>query len=178
MKRSLPIVLGTTLITIALAAAPASADHLTIDDPAGNRSGRGLDIVSATLRSHDHRLVADVEFRRAARGDLIVSVDARHGTGLRLVSQYRPTGHTSSFVIERAFTDGDGQEGSGPERVRCPGFRVRWSPDEPSVRMVLPSRCLHDGRYGGVRFAVLTERSADTDYAPEGAAASDWVPRG
>ena len=62
---------------------------------------------------------------------------------------------------------------------RCSGFRVRWLDDRPVVRMSMPSRCLDSGDYGAIRFAVLTERGSDTDYAPGGPAdASAWIPRG
>ena len=167
---------AVALTAIVLSAAPASAAHLTLDDPSGDASGRGLDVTSATLRNLGHRVVVDVGFVRSVRGDLIVSVDPRHARGLRLISEYRPTGHTRSFVLDGAF--GDGHVGEHAERVPCRGFRVRWSADQPTVRLTMPAACLHDGDYAAVRYAVLTERGSDTDYAPDEANSSDWVKRG
>jgi hypothetical protein len=167
---------AVALAAIVVSAAPASAAHLTLDDPAGDASNRGLDITSATLRNLGHRIVVDVEFVRSVRGDLIVSVDPRHDRGLRLVSEYAPTGHTRNYVADGAFTDG--HLGEHADRIHCRGFRVRWSADEPSVRLVMPARCLDDGDYAAVRYAVLTERGADTDYAPDEQDSSGWVKRG
>ena len=114
-----------------------------------------------------------VRFADDVRGDVIVSVDQRGGTGLRLISEHDPAGETTNYVIPGAFTD------RRAEGVRCPGFRARWLEDRPVVRMAMPSRCLDSGDYGAIRFAVLTERGDDTDYASgvpdEGSA---WIPRG
>jgi hypothetical protein len=45
--------------------------------------------------------------------------------------------------------------------------------------MSLPAACLNSGNYGAVRFAVLTERESDTDYAPGSpTTSSPWIPRG
>lgn len=167
---------AVALTAIVLSAAPGSAAHLTLDDPAGNASGRGLDVTSATLRNLGHRVVVDVEFVRSVRGDLIISIDPRHDRGLRLISEYDPTGHTRSFVLDGAFTDR--HVGEHADRIPCRGFRVRWSADEPTVRLTMPATCLDDGDYRAVRYAVLTERGSDTDYAPGEQGSSDWVKRG
>ncbi|WP_343907474.1 hypothetical protein [Nocardioides aquiterrae] len=55
---------AVALTAIVLSAAPASAAHLTVDDPAGDASGRGLDITGATLRNLGHQVVVNVEFVR------------------------------------------------------------------------------------------------------------------
>lgn len=102
-----------------------------------------------------------------------MSVDQRGGTGLRLVSEHDPAGETTSYVLPNAFTDLRARE------ARCPGFRARWFDDRPVVRMVMPSRCLDSGDYGAIRFAVLTERGDDTDYAAgDPGDGSVWIPRG
>jgi hypothetical protein len=182
VKRLLSGAVG--LAAVVLTAAPASAAHLTLADPTGDRTGRGLDLTGGTLRNLHHRVVVDVDVARSVRGDLIVSVDPRHGPGVRLVSEYRPAGHTRNLVLEHAFTDpepdpaSDAASGRSSGRVRCHGFRVRWSADRPTVRLIMPATCLDGGDYDAVRFAVLTERRADTDYLPDGAAASSWVARG
>lgn len=156
---------------------PASAAEATLTDPAGDATGPGLDITDATVVNRDYVIVVRVRFVEAARGDLVVSVDPRKARGVRIVSRYRPLGHTDNLLLAGAFTDRmtDGQETTV---LPCHGLRVRWSPDTPTARLRMPARCLHGGNYGAVRVAVLTERSADTDFAPEGRDASSWVPRG
>ena len=172
MKRLLS---GAVVLAALLLAAPAHADDLTVEDPSGNGSDpRGLDVTSATLHNRGDRIVVDVAFAEAGRGDLIVSIDPRRARGVRLVSEYRPVSHTRNYVVAGAF----GDRRPGHRAVDCRGFRVRWSPEEPTVRLVLPARCLRDGEYDEVRFAVLTERGADDDYAPGEQGASGWVARG
>ncbi|CAA9360117.1 MAG: hypothetical protein AVDCRST_MAG34-2398 [uncultured Nocardioidaceae bacterium] len=169
-------VLALIFAAFVLTASPALAQRATVTDPAGDASGPGLDVVSATVRNRDHAIVARVRFDRAVRGDLIVSVDPRGDRGVRLVSEYRPHRTTRNYVVGGAFTRR--VEGE----LRCGGFRVVWIADAEVARMRLPSRCLQDGNYGAVRFAVLTERGGDTDYAPETAdgdiGVSGWIPRG
>jgi hypothetical protein len=178
MKRSLGLVLGTTLATVLLTTSPALAEQASIDDDAGDAANGGLDITSVTVRNLDHAVVAKVRFVASVRGDLIVSIDPRGDQGVRMVSEYRPVGHTNNLVIPGAFTDrgpGDGVAGE------CRGLRVRWSAEEPTATLRMPSRCLADGNYGAIRFAVLTERGADTDFAPEtprGDGSSAWISRG
>lgn len=175
MKRTFPLAIAAASAALLLLAAPASAQQLTYDDPAGDASGPGLDITRSTVQNRDHAVVTTVHFVRSVRGDLIVSIDPRHGRGVRVVSEYDPVGHTKNFVLPVAFTD---RSTGGGHRVRCPGLRVHWSVERPLARLRLPSSCLAGGDYGAVRQAVLTERGSDTDYAPEGDDASAWVPRG
>jgi hypothetical protein len=42
----------------------------------------------------------------------------------------------------------------------------------------MPSRCLHDGDYGALRFVVLTEHGSDSDFALPAPRGTDWVTRG
>jgi hypothetical protein len=162
-----------TVSALVLVAAPSQAQELRVTDPQGDGANKGLDIVAARVDNADDRVVARVRFADDVRGDVIVSVDQRGGTGLRLISEHDPAGKTRNYVIPGAFTD------RRAEAVRCPGFRARWLEDRPVVRMAMPSRCLGSGDYGAIRFAVLTERGDDTDYASgvpdEGSA---WIPRG
>lgn len=161
------------LAATVLSVAPAHAAEGRISDPRGDRAGRGLDIVSAAVENGRRELVARVHFVDAERGDVIVSVDQRRGTGVRLVSEYRPDGETRSYVVAGAFTDT-----GRVDDVRCRDFRARWSPKRDLVRMVMPASCLDRGRYDDVRFAVLTERRRDTDYAPgRPLRTSDWIAR-
>jgi hypothetical protein len=95
-----------------------------------------------------------------------------------MVSEYRSVGHTQNAVLPGAFTD----RAAPADPPKCRAFRVSWSADEPRVTMRIPSRCLNGGDYGAIRFAVLTERRSDTDWAPErphgDVGPSPWVPRG
>jgi hypothetical protein len=158
------------------AAGSALASTAVLQDPAGDADNPGLDITSARLRNLDHRVVVRVAFVRDTRGDLVVSIDRRHGRGLRLVSEHRPAGSDEDFVLRGAFTDTTARVGNG--RVPCRGFHVHWSATTPSARLVLPQSCLNGGDYGAVRFAVLTERGADTDIAPDHRNGSAWISRG
>jgi hypothetical protein len=117
-----------------------------------------------------------VRFVEAVRGDLIVSIDPRRARGLRLVSEYRPNGHTRNSIVSGAFTDKNVPD--EPTVLSCKGFRVTWNVDAAQATLRLPSRCLHDGDYGALRFAVLTERQADSDFTPDTGSGSDWIARG
>lgn len=171
---------ATTVGALSLVASPALAAQTTVQDPAGDAANGGLDITRVTVRNLDHAVVVRVGFVKSVRGDLIVSIDPRKARGVRLVSQYRPAGQTKNFVIAGAFTDRatDGE----PPVLACKGFRVTWSTDAPLATLRMPSKCLHAGDYGAIRFAALTEKDADSDYAPETETAdngsSDWIPRG
>ena len=165
-------------LLVAGTAAPASAAVEVVDDPAGDKSNAGLDVTRARLENRDHRIVVTVRFVRAVRGDLIVSVDPRRAGGVRLVSERLRGGEVRNRIVNGAFGD---RHASPENDVDCAGFRVRWDDEDAVARLVLPSRCLQGGDYGAVRFAVLTERGSDTDYAPEGTGGdrqSRWVPRG
>jgi hypothetical protein len=137
-----------------------------------------LDITRVTVRNLDRTVVAKVWFGDAVRGDVIVSIAPRGATGLRMVSEYRSVGHVQNAVLSGAFTDRD----APADTPKCRALRVSWSADEPRVTMRMPSRCLNGGDYGAIRFAVLTERGPDTDWAPERpdgeVGPSPWVPRG
>ncbi len=182
MKRPLTVVLGTALATAFLGAAPASAQQLTVSDPQGDSSARTLDILSVTFRNRDAVVVADMTFADTTRdGDIIVSVDPRGGTGVRMVSTFRAAGGTKNFVLHKAFTD----RGSSTKRVRCPGFSMRQGTGDggsPSITLRMPSRCLAGGNFGALRFAVLIEHHGDRDWAPAarngGVGSTDWVARG
>jgi hypothetical protein len=173
-----PRVLAVAAAVLSLAVtAPAYAAVGSIDDPVGDGSGNGLDVVRASLDNQDHAIVVRVRFDEAKRGDLIVSVDPRGAQGLRLISQYRPNGTTKNFIAQGAFTN----TGGGSGAVDCDGFRVRWNADLERARLLLPSTCLQDGDYGAVRFGVLTEGAAggsDVDYAPGDGGSSAWIARG
>lgn len=145
-------------------------------DPAGDAYGRGLDITSAQIRNRDSAVVTTVTFVEDVRGDVIVSLEARRGSGVRVVHEHRTDRKDRTFVLPGSFT----VAASGPV---CKGVSGDWHPRARSVTLRLPSRCLDDGDYGAVRAAVLTEgRQGDTDLAPESSrgmpAATAWIPRG
>lgn len=164
------LVLGTT-VSLGLAA-PAHAATTVLTDPADDVGGGvRLDVTRAALHNDDRAVVARVAFAEDVRGDLIVSLDPRGDTGVRLVASKSRDGSVSSQLLAGAFTD-RGAVGEDPE---CRGLRVSWTDDVARLRM--PSRCLHEGDYGAVRFSVLTENRNDSDLAPD-RGSSDWVPRG
>jgi len=164
------------LLTSLAVAAPALAATGSLDDPAGDATQNGLDITRAALDNDDRRIVVRVRFDELKKSDLIVSVDPRGARGLRMVSEYDPDGETKNYLLPSAFSDKGGRGEAAPE---CPGFRVRWNDASSRATLRLPSTCLQDGDYGAVRFAVLTERGADADYAPEGRrGVSGWIARG
>lgn len=150
--------------TSLLLAAPAHAATGRLDDPAGDATKRGLDVTRAVLDNGDDALVVRVRFEEVRRGDVVVSVDPRGDSGLRLVSRYRPGEESRDRVLPYAFTDSGDEPAPATE---CADFQVRWDDERDVVRLRLPSDCLHGGDYEDVRFAVLTERrGADSDQAP------------
>lgn len=165
------------LVASPLVATPAYAETLAVDDALGDAAGRGPDIVRASVQNNDFSVIARVQLARAVRGDVIVSIDPRNGAGVRLVSELETNGHHTDHLLPGAFTDR--APGAVPEGC---GIRVSWDPDQATVRLRLPSRCLAGGDYGAIRFAVLTERGADADEAPETRngdwTSSPWISRG
>jgi hypothetical protein len=169
----------TMAATLTLMAGPAAAQQTAVSDPAGDAAGRGLDFTRVAVANRDHRIVVRARFVQTRRGDLIVSIDPRGASGVRLVSEYRPNGTTTNYVVPGAFT----ARTSDPPTVACPRFTVVWRPARDLARMTMPSKCLHEGDYGAVRFAFLSERGGgDTDYGPatqEGELGSSrFIPRG
>ena len=176
MKRSISGGLALAVAAVMAVAAPAAAQQRSITDPAGDADNPGLDITGATVHNRDHAVVATVRFTELVRGDLIVSVDPRGARGVRLVSRYTGDGPGRTILVAGAFTD----RGDFSERpVRCRGLEADWSVEKSTATLRMPARCLHHGRYGAVRFAVLTERGADTDFAPDRrSGVSGWIARG
>ncbi|MQW77822.1 hypothetical protein GHK92_18275 [Nocardioides sp. dk4132] len=170
-------VLLTTITTAGLGVATAPSAHAArevVVDEAGDTTKNRLDITHVTLRNNDRRIVARVEFAREVAGDLIVSVDPRRDTGIRLIAERKRDGSVRSSVLPGAFTDREGDDATEPT---CTDLKVRWR--GTVARLALPSRCLHDGDYGALRFSVLTENGGDSDYAPETeTGATGWVARG
>ncbi|MDN4174175.1 hypothetical protein QWY28_14525 [Nocardioides sp. SOB77] len=176
MLRTLAAATATTAL-LALAASPAHAATLRLDDPEGDAGGaKRLDVVGVTIRNDDDRVVVRVAFAEERNGDLIVSIDPRGARGLRLVAEKRGEpggdGAIGQQVLPGAFTDTT----TGPSPVTCDSYRLTWAGDV--ARMVMPSDCLHDGDYGAIRVAVLTENGADSDYAPGEQGATRWIARG
>ncbi len=158
-------------------ASPAQAATWAVKDTAGDAGGaERLDIIGVTGDNAERRIVTRVRFAARVAGKVIVSVDPRGAKGVRLIAVRRRDGSLRSYVLPGAFTDRGGL-GHGQT---CPGadLSVRWR--ATAVRIAMPSTCLHDGDYAAVRFAVLTENGADSDYAPQtrqGIGSSRWVPR-
>lgn len=114
MRGTLVTSLALTLASVPVLAAPSNAETLGIDDPA-NDGSRGPDIVRVTVRNLDRAVVAQVELAEVVRGDVIVSLDPRRGTGVRLISEYASNGEHSDYVLPGAFTDG----APGPGAPSC-----------------------------------------------------------
>ncbi|MEP9365144.1 hypothetical protein ABLE68_19425 [Nocardioides sp. CN2-186] len=172
MLRSLGKMLGCTAAALVLGAGPATAESVVIGEDAGDASGP-LDITRVKVDNGDHALVASVRYDGSSRGNLVVSIDQRGGRGVRLISEHRPVGHTTDLVVGRAFSD----HGGSSARIPCPGFRVTWSADEPTVRLRMPSSCLGGGDYGAIRFVVLTEDASGGD-SDDSYPVSPWLARG
>jgi len=181
MKRSLGATVALSVAGVLLGAAPASAQDLAVTDPLGDVGINTLDILSVTLKSGDRSIVAAIEVEDATRdGNLTVSVDPRGGTGVRIVSKFRATGGTKSYVLRRAFTD----KGTSSKKVKC---KVKvgdgWSgAGNPVITLRIPSRCVAGGNYGALRFAAVSDLGGDRDLAPVTKrgrlGVSGWVARG
>jgi hypothetical protein len=185
MKRSIAAILGTALATVLLGAAPATAEQVTVSDPQGNSSSTALDLLGVTARNLDRAVVVTMTFvHTTERSDIIVSVDPRRGTGVRMVSKFRPAGlgRTRNFVLRKAFTD----RGISNKKIACRGLELSEGMADagPTITLRMPSKCLNDANFGAVRFAVLIEgeSSGNADSAPQEAngnsTSTRWVSRG
>lgn len=179
MKRLGPVVLATTA-ALFLGAAPATAQEVTIPDEQGDSSGRALDILSVTARNLDRSIAVEMTFEATTEpSHIIVSVDPRGGTGVRMVSEFRPAGlgRTKNYVLRKAFSD----SGEGRKRIACRGLKLRegMAAAGPTITLRMPSKCLNGGNYGALRFAVLIERGGgDRDWAPDAGGTTGWVAQG
>lgn len=153
-------------------APPVHAATGVVSDPVGDAGGpQRLDVTRATVHNKDRLVVARVNLAEDEKGDIIVSLDPRGDSGLRLVATKKADGSVREQILPGAFTD----RGDIDRPTPCRGLRVRWAEDV--ARLAMPSACLHDGDYGAVRFSVLTENGADSDIAPD-RGTSGWIPRG
>lgn len=153
-------------------ASPMHAASEVVTDPVGDAGGPArLDVTRTAVNNDDRSVVARVAFAEDRHGVVIVSLDPRGDSGLRMVARKRADGSVRGRVLPGAFTDRGPVEDVGP----CRGLRVRWADDV--ARLAMPSTCLHDGDYGAVRFSVLAENGSDSDFAPD-AGTSGWIPRG
>lgn len=179
--KPISILAATALLGATVAIGPAAhAAEYTVYDPAGDAANKGLDFTEVRLNNLDRKIVVTTKFVKDRRGKLIVSVEPRGGTGVRLVSVYRPGGTTTNKILPGAFSDPASERSSNA--VACPGFKVVWKASSDLARIQLPSRCLAGADYGAVRFGYLSERGADTDFGPQSEkgflTTTDWIPRG
>lgn len=158
---SVPLALGL----MAFLAPAASAAELTVTDPARDNALPGLDIVSAVLQNNDYSVAGTVGFRADRDGTLIVGLKARDRGLLRLVSKHKAGGGGRSFLV-----DNDG-------RLVCDALTVSWHNRSASVSFNVPSTCLWEANYGGVRPWFLTE-GLDSGGDVDVARTSTFVPRG
>lgn len=179
--RRISILAATGLLGASIAIGPAAqAVEYTVYDSAGDAANKGLDFTEVTLNNLDTKIVVTTTFVRDRRGKLTVSIEPRGGTGVRLVSTYRPGGTTRNKVLPGAFSDPGSEQGSDP--ISCRGFRVVWKKKANLARIQLPSSCLEGGNYGAVRFGYMSELGTDTDFGPQSEqgflTTTDWIPRG
>ncbi len=160
MGRWVAVVVASVL-AVALSASPVQARHLSVTDAGRDTWRTGLDITGVQIGNNDQAVVAQVRLANAVRGRVIVSVEARRGSGLRLLHLHRPGRRDRTAVMR------------GPlmllPQSACPRASGTWHARTRSVTLRLPSRCLDAGQYGAVRISVLTERprGADVDAAPQ-----------
>ena len=180
LRAACTAVVPGALSLLLLAAPAANAQSLAITDPVGDAPAGELDLTRVSVENRDHRVVARVTTADLTKGAVIVSVDRRNGTGVRLVTSRRADGTVNARVYAGAFTDAESDIGGV---VPCPRYRVAWDDDTSTVTLSMPSRCWNGGDYGALRFAALTEKQgADSDYAPTDRdgdlSSSAWVARG
>jgi hypothetical protein len=181
MKRVLGVV-ASALTVLCLATGPALAQEVTVPDQQGDTESGALDLLAFTARNLDHRVAVEMTFEDTTlNSDIVVSVDPRGGTGVRMVSRFRPAGHSKSYLLDRSFRDKGAAKNT---RLRCRGLQLRQGTSDagPTVTLSIPSRCLAGGDYGALRFAVLIEKTHDADWAPTARdgdiGQTDWVARG
>ncbi len=157
---------------------PAVAQQVDVVDEPRDNQVPGLDIINVNAQNNDRAVKVTLTFRRAVRGELIVSIHAR-GTntndGVRIISKRRPQTGDETYLLRGAFSRGG--------TLRCRGLTGQWDPVAETAVLRMPSRCLQRGDYGAVRFGVLTEDvGEDVDWAPEDASgeldSTEYVPRG
>jgi hypothetical protein len=170
---------SVVLLTLALAclwAPTAQAQHITVDDAAGDTIDPGLDFTSVHFSNRDRAVVVAFTFARDRRGEVIFPVRVRgRGTVALVVSQHPRSGE-DHLIFQTRRSD----------HATCRGLRSTW--DRPAARLAirLPSRCVLHGNYGAIKSWALTEgfhsASSDVDYAPQTPDGhirwTGWLPRG
>jgi hypothetical protein len=143
----------------------ANADAVTITDPSGDNTRRGLDIVGAQIDNADYTLSVDLNVRADRSGTTVVGVRAHDRATLRIVNLHDLEGPDRTLLLNK----------NG--RIACAGLTATWSDKSPELSLSVPSTCLWQGNYGAVRSWLLTEglkSGSDVDYAASGV----WVSRG
>ena len=140
---------------------PASAAQHIAADPRGDDPTNGpvLDITRLRVNNRDRKLVVEVRFVRAGRGDLIVTLYKRGetpGYGTGIVSHHRPRRGDINQVGTR-----DGIQ-------ECDGLSVVWDHTRDTATVRVPPTCIDGGDYGDLKVRVLTELVVDQDFAPQG----------
>jgi len=160
---------------------PVQAAQYAVNDPRGDDPTNGpvLDITRLRVNNREHKLVVEVGFVRAGRGDLIVTLYKRGetpGYGTGIVSHHRPR---RGDINELGTRDGI---------QPCDGLSVVWDHARDTATVRVPPTCIDDGDYGDLKVRVLTELVVDQDFAPQGPPQPDadqpswrwspWVARG
>jgi hypothetical protein len=166
------LVLGLTTAMMAIAV-PAQAQQLTVSDPVGDTTARGLDIVGATIHNRDRGIVTNVTFAKDRHGTFIEVFRARNGHFFALVIEHRRTGPDTIHLISRRSGE-----------LQCTHMSSTWQRSAARVRLRVPSKCIDGGDYGAIHMWLLSEKrsGADVDMAPtkpNGAIRfTSWIPRG
>lgn len=180
--------MSRVLLTLALALSfgfaawtPVQGAQYTVADPRGDDPTNGpvLDITRLRVNNRARKLVIEVTFVRAGRGDLIVTLYKRGetpGLGTGIISHHRPRRGDINQVGTR-----DGIQ-------QCDGLSVVWDHARDTATVRVPPSCIDSGDYGDLRVRVLTELAVDQDFAPQGPPKphadepswrwSPWVARG
>jgi hypothetical protein len=162
MRRILSaLVTAAALLSVGLAA-PAQADRLDVNDPAGDAEVPRLDFTDISVRNNDHALVVDISFVRVGKGFLLIDFRDRDGNRAVITSHHRP---------QRGDVNEFGTEAGAQE---CAGLRVAWDHEQDTAHVRLPSACYRDGDFGGLATRFFTEVGMDNDFAPNGNNGARW----
>lgn len=133
---------------------PVQAAHYAVTDPRGDDPTNGpvLDSTRLRVNNREHKLVVQVGFVRAGRGDLIVMLYKRGetpGYGTGIISRHRPRRGDINEVGTR--------NGIKP----CKGLSVVWDHTRDTATVRVPPSCIDEGDYGDLKVRVLTELVVD-----------------
>lgn len=167
MSRALGTVATCAAALLAFSVPPAGAAEKTVPDPQGDSPSAPLDLLGFTVRNNDQHLRIELTVEDATRdADLFVNVKPRFVDGVRIVSKFRPTGRSQTYLIDHSITDDGARKNI---RLRCDNLEMTQGSTDagPTIVFDMPSRCLTRGNYGALRFIVAVEADRDRSVKPE-----------